>query len=144
MTVLRHNPWQLFITNVMFYCHEQNFKQLFTVIITGGLTNSPGHLYKNALTFRWTLMILNLSRVRRNINRKVYNDRKNVSATPYLRPDIRSRPSQGDNSRRHYIISVHLFLRYLNTSQVYTFIIFYRIFSHITNKYALVYGQVYF
>ena len=27
-------------------------------------------------------MILHLSRMRRNVNRKVYNDRKNVSATP--------------------------------------------------------------
>ena len=28
-------------------------------------------------------MILHLSRMRRNVNRKVYNDRKNVSATTH-------------------------------------------------------------
>ena len=36
---------------------------------------------KNALSFRCTLMILHLSRMRRNVNRKVDNDRKHVSAT---------------------------------------------------------------
>ena len=34
---------------------------------------------KNALLFRCTLMILNLLRIRRKANRKVYNYRKNVS-----------------------------------------------------------------
>ena len=43
--------------------------------------NSPWLLYKNALLFSCTLMILHLSRMRRNVNRKCYDDRKNVSAT---------------------------------------------------------------
>ena len=52
------------------------------MIITGELTNSPWLLYQNTLSVRCTLMILHLARMRRNVNRKVYNDRKNVSATP--------------------------------------------------------------
>ena len=32
--------------NVIFYCIERHFKKLFTVIITGELTNSPWHLYR--------------------------------------------------------------------------------------------------
>ena len=68
--------------DVRFYCIERHVKQLFTVIITGELMNSPWHYTQNALSFRCTLVILHLSRMRRNVNRKVYNDRKNVSATP--------------------------------------------------------------
>ena len=34
----------------------------------------------NALSFRCALMILHLSRMCRNVNRNVYNDRKNVNA----------------------------------------------------------------
>ena len=40
---------------------------------------------RNALSFRCTLMVLYLSRMRRNVNRNVYNDRENVSATPSQR-----------------------------------------------------------
>ena len=32
--------------NVIFYCTERHFKKLFTVIITGELTNSSRHLYR--------------------------------------------------------------------------------------------------
>ena len=35
--------------------------------------------------FRWTLMILHLLRMRRNVNRNVFNARKNVSATAQTR-----------------------------------------------------------
>ena len=35
--------------------------------------------------FRWTLMILHLSRMRRNVNRNVYNNRKNFSATKFAK-----------------------------------------------------------
>ena len=33
-------------------------------------------------------MILHLSCMRRNVNRKDYNDRENVSATPFLRSQV--------------------------------------------------------
>jgi len=36
---------------------------------------------RNALSFRCTWMILHISRMRRNVNRKDYHDRKSVSAT---------------------------------------------------------------
>ena len=52
------------------------------MIITGELTNSPWHLTKNALSFRCTLMmILHLLRMRRNVNPKLYNDRKKFNGT---------------------------------------------------------------
>ena len=35
-----------FITNVTFHCIERYIKQMFTVIITGELTNSPWPLYR--------------------------------------------------------------------------------------------------
>ena len=38
---------------------------------------------EHALLFRWILMILHLLRMRRNVNRNVFNDRRNVSATTY-------------------------------------------------------------
>ena len=38
-------------TNVIFYCIEQHFKQLFTVIITEELTNSSWRLYKECIVF---------------------------------------------------------------------------------------------
>ena len=66
----------------IFYYIERHFKKLFTVIITGELTNS---IYtENPLSLRWTLMILHLLRMRRNVNRNVFNDRENVSATAPL------------------------------------------------------------
>ena len=68
-------------TNVRYYCIERHFKQLFTVIITAELTNSPWHLYQKCFSFRCTLVILHLSRMHRNVNLKVYIDWKNVSAT---------------------------------------------------------------
>ena len=39
---------------------------------------------KNAMSFRCTLRSYIFSRIPRNVNRKVYNDRKNVSATASL------------------------------------------------------------
>ena len=47
--------------------------------------NSPWHLYKNTLLFRCKLMILPLSRLCRNVNRKDYNDR-NFFIVPNLGP----------------------------------------------------------
>ena len=81
MTVVRHNPWQIFIQNVIFYCIERHFKKLLTVIITRELTNSPWLYTENALSFRWTLMNLHLLRMRRNVNGNVFNDRKIVSVS---------------------------------------------------------------
>ena len=43
-----------------------------------------GSYTKNALSFHCTLMILHLSCMHRNVNRKVNNDRKNVSGTTVL------------------------------------------------------------
>ena len=40
----------MILTNVIFYFIERHFKQLFTVIITGGLTNSSWHLYQKYTT----------------------------------------------------------------------------------------------
>ena len=44
--VVRHNPWQWLIKNVIFYCIERHFKQLFTVNFTGELTNRSWYLYR--------------------------------------------------------------------------------------------------
>ena len=46
---------------------------------------SRGIHTENVLLFRCKLMILHLLRMRRNVNRNVFNDRKNVSATPSQR-----------------------------------------------------------
>ena len=46
--------------------------------------NKKNIVLNDILSFRCTLMILHLSRMRRNAHRKVYNDRKNVSAAPLL------------------------------------------------------------
>ena len=69
--------------NVILYYIERHFKKLFTVISTGQLTNSSCIYTEHALLFRWTLMTLHLLRMRRNVYRNVFNDRKNVSATPF-------------------------------------------------------------
>ena len=61
----------MILTNVI--CIEWHFKQLFTVIITGELTNSPCIYTKNALSFCFTFMILHLLRMHRNVNWKVCN-----------------------------------------------------------------------
>ena len=83
--------------NVTFYCIERHFKKLLTVIITGELTNSSWHLYRKCVCcFAEHLMILHLLRMRRNINRNVFNDRKNASAT--TSSSIHSgRPSNNDH-----------------------------------------------
>ena len=47
--------------------------------------NSPWHLYKKCFVVSLHV-ILHLSRMRRNVNRKVYKDRQNVSTTPRAEP----------------------------------------------------------
>ena len=59
---------------------NDKFKQLFTVIISFKRT-ARGIYTKSALSVCCTLMILHLSRMRRNVNQNVYNNLKNVSAT---------------------------------------------------------------
>ena len=46
VTLMRHKSVTVIKTNVRCYYIEIHFKQLFTVIITGELTNSSWHLYK--------------------------------------------------------------------------------------------------
>ena len=47
------------------------------------MVHYSGIYAKTALSFRCTLMILHLMRMRRNVNRNGFNDRKNESATPF-------------------------------------------------------------
>ena len=56
--------------------------------------SASGIYTKKALSFRCTLMILHLSRMRRNVNQKIYNARKNVSATASGEVDTEHRPSE--------------------------------------------------
>ena len=83
VTVVRHNPSQLFIKTIIFYCMERHFKKLFTVIITGELMNSMAwHLYRKCFVVSLDIDdFLHLLRMHRNANRNFFNDRKNVSAT---------------------------------------------------------------
>ena len=59
----------------------------------------------NALLFAATLMILHLSRMRRNVTRLSYNARKNVSATTLfgLSPDYALWDKTGSNTPSHSV-----------------------------------------
>ena len=69
----------MYITSQQIYLSQINTRHIFIAIVNH-VTLVRGIYTETALLFRWTLTILHLLRMRRNVNRNV-NDRKNVSAT---------------------------------------------------------------
>ena len=85
------------------YCIERHFKRLFTVIIIAELTNSPWHLYRQSFVVSWDIDDLHLLRMRSNVNRNVFNDRKKCKR--YNGATSRShkggsKPLEGKSARR--------------------------------------------
>ena len=70
----------MYITSQLCYFSQINTRQ---TSFEASQRTARGIYTENALLFRWTLMILHLLRMRRNVNRNVSNDRKNSSATPH-------------------------------------------------------------
>ena len=69
----------------MFYYIERHFKKLFTVIITGELTNRSWHLYQKCFVVSLDIDDFTFIAHAQKRRSKRFNDRKNVSATTPLR-----------------------------------------------------------
>ena len=64
----------------IFYSIERHFKNLFTVLITGKLSNSSLHLYRKCFVVSLDIDDFTFIAHAQKRQSKVFNNRKNVSA----------------------------------------------------------------